>query len=297
MSFGIFMHRADSIYDDSPAERYQFPRQYLSRVQACVGDWIVYLEPTKVPDTRGYFAVAKVQEVVEDTGADGMYIAVIEPGTYLDFANPVPFSGPEGVTEQGLVNEEGGLTARRQWAVRPLSPGDFARITELGLAEGEVMLPREDARAFEMDDEQAPFVFEQERDRAVALTSRAVRDPVFRCVVLRAYDERCALTGLKLINGGGRAEVQAAHIRPVKSNGPDIVTNGLALSGTVHWMFDRGLLGLGDDLKILISRQVNDQEGIRAILNKDGRARPPVRQMNRPHPHFLSWHRQHVFKQ
>jgi len=30
MSFGVFIHRADSIYDDSPAERYQFPRQYLA---------------------------------------------------------------------------------------------------------------------------------------------------------------------------------------------------------------------------------------------------------------------------
>jgi putative restriction endonuclease len=26
----------------------------------------------------------------------------------------------------------------------------------------------------------------------------------------------------------------------------------------VHWMFDRGLIGLTDDLQILISRQAND---------------------------------------
>lgn len=42
MAFGVFIHRQDSIYDDSPAERYQFPRQYLGRVQACIGDWIIY---------------------------------------------------------------------------------------------------------------------------------------------------------------------------------------------------------------------------------------------------------------
>src|SRR6478752_3283281 len=60
MGFGVFIHRYDSIYDDSPAERYQFPRQYLGRVQACVGDWIVYYEPVKVDETRGYFAMAKV---------------------------------------------------------------------------------------------------------------------------------------------------------------------------------------------------------------------------------------------
>ena len=57
--------------------------------------------------------------------------------------------------------------------------------------------------------------------------------------------------------------IAAAHIRPVEANGPDIVSsNGLALSGTAHWMFDRGLISLNDDLKILISRQANDVDGI-----------------------------------
>ena len=79
MGFGVFIHRSDSIYDDSPAERYQFPKQYLGRVEECVGDWILYYEPRKVPNTRGYFATAKVQEIVPDP-APGMHIALIEPG-------------------------------------------------------------------------------------------------------------------------------------------------------------------------------------------------------------------------
>ena len=143
----------------------------------------------------------------------------------------------------------------------------------------------------------APFVFEQDRERATFLASRIVRDRVFRRVVLRAYDERCAITGLKLINGGGRAEVDAAHIRPVERKGPDIVSNGIALSGTAHWMFDRGLISLSDDLDILISRQANDPDGIRSFINRTGRALPPVRAHDRPHPHFLRWHRENCFKQ
>ena len=81
----------DSIYEDSPAERYQFPSQYLTRVEACKGDWIIYYEPTKAQESRGYFAIAKIQQVIPDPGTPGMYIAVVEPGSYLDFANPVPF--------------------------------------------------------------------------------------------------------------------------------------------------------------------------------------------------------------
>jgi putative restriction endonuclease len=93
-----------------------------------------------------------------------------------------------------------------------------------------------------------------------------------------------------------RAEVEAAHIRPVEHNGPDIVSNGIALSGTAHWMFDRGLIGLADDLEILVSRQVNDADGVLAIINRDRRALLPQRLSDRPHPHLLQWHREHCFK-
>jgi putative restriction endonuclease len=96
LGFGVFIHRSDSIYDDSPAERYQFPRQYLGRVEACVGDWIVYYD-TKIAETRGYFAIAKVERVIPDPASPGMYLALIEPGSYLDFANPVPFTDAGGV--------------------------------------------------------------------------------------------------------------------------------------------------------------------------------------------------------
>jgi putative restriction endonuclease len=298
MGHGVFIHRADSIYDDNPAERYQFPSQYLGRAEACVGNWIVYYEPRKVAETRGYFAVAKVEQIIPDASAPGMYIAVIEPGTYLDFVNPVPFSGPNGVIETGVLNAEGRISGRAQSAVRPLSSGDFNGIIQQGLADAAPLLPRVDDAVMDagFHEDQKPFLFEQERERIGSLTSRIVRDRVFRKIVLRAYDERCAVTGLKLINGSGRAEAAAAHIRPVEANGPDIISNGIALSGTAHWMFDRGLISLADDLEILVSRQVNDPDGVRALINKNGRATEPRRALDRPHPHFLQWHRDHCFK-
>lgn len=298
MGFGVFIHRSDSIYDDSPAERYQFPSQYLGRVKACLGDWIIYYEPSKVPDTRGYFAVAKVEQVILDPTAPGMYLALIEPGSYLDFASPVPFSGPDGVIEQGVLNQQGKISGRAQAAVRPLSPQDFNRIISLGLEYDPGLLPREGGAPNQpiLQEERVPFQFEQERERVAVLGSRIVRDRVFRQIVLRAYDRRCAITGLKLINGGGRAEVEAAHIRPVEANGPDIINNGIALSGTAHWMFDRGLIGLADNLEILVSRHVNDPDCVHSMINKSGRALMPRRQSDRLHPHFLQWHRDHCFK-
>jgi putative restriction endonuclease len=298
LGFGVFLHRADSIYEDVPARQYQFPSQYLSRASQSVGDWIVYYEPRKVPLSKGYFAVAKVAEIVPDPTSPGMYLAMIEPGSYLDFADPVPLVGPDGYVETGLLNERGVVSGRAQAAVRPLSATDFRRIVERGLADTEFLLPRLDQTREQLftfgEQPQAPF--EVERERATALVSRVLRDRVFRKTVLRAYDERCAVTGLKLINGGGRAEVAAAHIRPVEQNGPDAINNGIALSGTAHWMFDRGLIGIEDDLSIVISRHVNDRDGAEGLINRSGKLIGPLAGRDRPHPVFLGWHREEVFK-
>ncbi|MXO87654.1 HNH endonuclease [Alteraurantiacibacter aestuarii] len=296
MSFGVFIHRADSIYNDSPAERYQFPPQYLGRAEPSIGNWIVYLEPTKVPNSRGYFAAAKVEKIIPDPTNRGMYLALIEPGTYIDFANRVPFSGPEGPIERGLLNDAGALSGRAQSAVRPLSGTDFARIVEAGLPDDEDILPRIDHGEDENRVREVQTSFEIERPIVQTLLSRKKRDRLFRRAVLAAYDSKCAMTGWKLINGGGRAETEAAHIRPVEHKGPDSIQNGIALSGTVHWMFDRGLIGLSDDLDILISRQVNDRSSVEAILNKTGKALTPERMASRPHPTFLQWHREYCFK-
>lgn len=297
MGFGVFIHRADSIYDDSPATQYQFPPQYYSRVKSCIGDWIVYYEPTKVRNSRGYYAVARVSDVVRDPKAPQMFLALIEPGSYLPFTRSIPFVLDENVVETGLLNEVGRISGRAQAAVRSLAPTDFNRIVDLGFTGHDDLLPRRDALdsyPSGLEEEQVPF--ETERQRMSVLTSRILRDRVFRRVVLQAYDSRCGITGLKLINGGGRAEVEAAHIRPVEANGPDIINNGLPLSGTVHWMFDRGLITLADDLEIVISRQVNDRQGLESLINKTGRLIGPRELRDRPHPAFLSWHRENVFK-
>lgn len=299
MAFGVFIHRTDSIYEDIPSEQYQFPKQYLSRAQQCEGDWIVYLEPTKVPNTKGYFAVAKVEEIIPDPRNNDMYLAVIEPGTYLDFGDQVPFRDSGIVVEQGLLNDHGNISGRAQAAVRPLSTADFARIVERGLGRDEDLLPRIDQKnsTNSFSEAQEPFEWPSARDRVNQITNRAIRDRNFRKTVLRAYGERCAITGLRLINGGGRAEVEAAHIRPVEHDGPDIVSNGLALSGTAHWMFDRGLVSLDDDLTVVVSRQTNDPDAVRSMINVTGRLIAPQRLADRPRAEFVRWHRENFFKQ
>jgi len=302
MSKGVFVHRADSKYDDFPEEQYQFPKRYLNRARQFDGDWIVYYEPRGGGGRLGYNAVAKIRDIVPDPGQSGMYLALIEPGSYLPFEEFVSYKSHSGFMESYLEKSDGTLNKGLvQWAVRQVSEADFNAILQIGLPDESDLLPRigeqpEKTDATGFGDANIPYEHEQLRDRVEIRLNRPVRDRVFRKLVLEAYDNRCSITGLRLINGLGRAEVEAAHIWPVSANGPDSIKNGIALSGTVHWMFDRGLISLSDELDILVSRQVNDPNQVETLVNSSGKAIAPADPDHRPHPKYLNWHRENCFK-
>ena len=293
---GVFVTGSHSIYGDQPKDFYRFPSNYLPAARRIAGQWIVYLEPRRAGG-RGYFAVAQVEKIEPDPASPGMHLALIAPGSYLDFGTEVPFSLDKLPMERALLNDDGTVKGSKQLAVRPLSNADFNRIIEIGLMDAEPELPRvgQASSLPWMLGEIGQEPFDGPVDRATMLVSRKVRDAKFRRAVLHVYEGRCALTGMRLVNGGGRLETEAAHIMGVGDGGPDAINNGIALSGTVHWMFDRGLIGLADSGDILLSSKINDREGVEKMIHPDRRARWPVEPAHRPHPRYLEWHRTERF--
>lgn len=86
-----------------------------------------------------------------------------------------------------------------------------------------------------------------ERRRVVATVARLARDCDFRRKVTVAYDRKCAVSGLQL------RLIDAAHILPVGAAGStDDVTNGICLSPTFHRAYDRGLIHLTEDRRMVI---------------------------------------------
>jgi putative restriction endonuclease len=292
----VLMHKAGTIYEDEPDRVYDFPLGYLKAVREAVGDWIVYYEPVKA-GPRGYFAVARLERVIPKPGMEGRFLALIAPGSFLPFDRDVPRLIAGRPLESALAAADGTPKAggAQQRAVRRLPEPEFAEIVRRGLpADLEAIeATRYDPRRPAMDDPVLPF----ERPVIERLTSRPYRDVAFRRKVRQAYDYRCAISGLRLRNGGGRPEVQAAHIRPVDRQGSDSVRNGLALSGTLHWMFDRGLVAVADDMTILVSRNKVPGDVIDRLIGPGGRLTLPAERRDWPHPDNLRWHRENVFGQ
>jgi putative restriction endonuclease len=312
MAKAVLTTKIDPTYDDLPEERYHFPRTYLRQVEAAVGDWILYYEPRRrdgdtssIGGRQAYFATARLTNIIPDPGRPDYFYALVRD--YLEFNRPVPFKELDFYYE-GALRKEDGSTNKGAFgrAVRNLPDHEYDLILQAGFAH---VLGREERRRPFPDVPEEPLQFGglgdsiqqpfepeiQVRDMVTTILQRPFRDRAFAVAVKTAYHDTCALTGLKIINGGGRSEVQAAHIRPVADRGPDSIRNGIALSGTMHWMFDRGLISFDNDYTVLTAGKSVPDTVLR-LLNPDRRLRLPVRPEDRPHPQFLRYHREHTFK-
>ena len=93
----------------------------------------------------------------------------------------------------------------------------------------------------------------QERQRIVESVSRYVRESSFRRQVMDAYGNCCAVTRAQL------NLVDAAHIVPVKAQGTDDVSNGIALSPTIHRAYDNSLIYLDTKYYMRLNEQKVDE--------------------------------------
>lgn len=293
MTNAVFTFSESSSYDDQPEVRYHFPKTYLNAVLESKHDWIIYYEPRRSegiqgsPGRKSYFAMARVREVLPDEQQPDLYYAYLTD--YLEFDQPVPFKMGERYFESALLKEDGstnkGAFGR---SVRLISRSEFESILAEGFSRQLQPWERVDAVS-------APVPEAVERPTVVQVVTRRFRDAAFRRHVREAYDNTCAVTGLSLINGGGRPEVQAAHIRPVEWDGPDTVRNGLALTATVHWLFDRGLISVDESMRVLVSSKGLPPE-IAPLVQPGKLIRIPGRPDLQPHQTYLGWHRTNRFK-
>jgi putative restriction endonuclease len=294
----VFDLKPGSGYDDVAGSRYQFPdrRNYLTAALDAVDDWILYREPKRNEGRQAYVAVARVVRVEPDPSRAGHHLA--HRTDYLEFPRSVPLIAKGRYAESALRSLPDRRLAGRSLqgrSMRPILDEDFAAIVFEGL--GEVLAPQTAVRLgieipTDFYEPTAGFTETVERRVERLLMNRTIREASFRLEVCRAYGDTCAITGLRIVNGGGRAEVQAAHIKPVKAGGPDIVRNGIALSSTVHWLFDRHLISIDADYRLLVAHNRVPHELKTLFRPEDRGLHLPTDRRLWPHPAFLAYHRE-----
>ena len=121
----------------------------------------------------------------------------------------------------------------------------------------------------------------------------AARDQGFRRLVVKTYDHRCALCGIRIVTPDGHTVVEAAHIIPWSKTRNDDIRNGLALCRTCHWGFDEGMLGVSDSYKVITARSIGIEPNFPGFLTMlSGRGMiTPTESDHWPALEFLAEHR------
>ncbi len=125
-----------------------------------------------------------------------------------------------------------------------------------------------------------------------------VRNQGFRRAIVAAYDNYCAVSGIRILTADNRSAVEACHIVPWSISKNDNPTNGIALSKLCHWVFERGLLSITPEYKVRLSRELlADYNSPGNLAQLEGRSiRLPNEKALRPGREYLAWHAKKLFR-
>ena len=125
-----------------------------------------------------------------------------------------------------------------------------------------------------------------------------IRTAGFRQAIMRIYDYTCAVCQLRIVTMEGESVTQAAHIIPFKVSGNNDVRNGISLCQLHHWSFDRGLISVDRNYKVIVSELMSERGPTgwllttlrgKSILLPEGDELYPAQEA-------LAWHREEVLR-
>lgn len=110
-----------------------------------------------------------------------------------------------------------------------------------------------------------------------------VRTGLFKREVLKIYNHTCAISGLMISSLTHASMIDACHIVPFAESSDNSLTNGIALCPNLHRAFDRGLISITDEYKVIVKTEIKESQsvyslsqfqGIKIILPLDGNFYP-----------------------
>ena len=128
-----------------------------------------------------------------------------------------------------------------------------------------------------------------EKRYAEQVARQRLHQPVFRSMIMTAYDKRCAVCALHHVE-----LLDAAHIIPdAHADGVAAVTNGLSLCKIHHSAFDRRFMGIRPDYVVEVRADLLDEKDGPTLKHgfQERHGKPllvlPARRAERPAPALL----------
>lgn len=123
-----------------------------------------------------------------------------------------------------------------------------------------------------------------------------MRGGFFKREIPKIYNSSCCISGMGISSLSNISLVDACHIRPFSISYDDTISNGIALCPNLHRAFDRGLISIDQNYRVLVSSSFTEMDSpynIKSFLNKEI-ALPNVEKYY-PSLTNIKWHRENVF--
>lgn len=103
-----------------------------------------------------------------------------------------------------------------------------------------------------------------------------VRSGVFKKEIPKIYNYTCCISGMRVIVDQEVQMVDACHIIPFSQSHDDTISNGLSLCPNLHRAFDRGLISISEEYRVLVKSfhesnngySIKQFEGVKILLPK-----------------------------
>ncbi len=128
------------------------------------------------------------------------------------------------------------------------------------------------------------------------LVETEARSVIFKTEVPKKYGFTCAISNHRLTAVSDIQMIDACHIRPWSKTKDDAIQNGITLTPTLHRAFDRFLISIDEEYRVVVSKSFTEDvtspfnmrqfSGKRIIL--------PEKPEWYPSQEALAWHRAHL---
>ena len=124
-----------------------------------------------------------------------------------------------------------------------------------------------------------------------------LRGSLFKREIPKIYNNTCCISGMKIDATINVSMVDACHIIPFSESFNDTITNGIALCPNLHRAFDRGLIAIDDNYKVIVSDSFREDKTSYSIKAFEGKKIIlPYQNDYFPLKENFEWHKNNVFK-
>ena len=98
-----------------------------------------------------------------------------------------------------------------------------------------------------------------------------LRGSIFKREIPKIYNYTCCISGMKIAATISVSMIDACHIVPFSESYDDTISNGISLCPNLHRAFDRGLISIDDNYKVLIKSNWSEDQSNYSIKQFEGK--------------------------